>query len=226
MEVSSWSTLMETAKKSVLMESQPKCATTMGTSRRPWQVGWSSTFIRRRILGIWLIPMEKKFCNFKSTNISFSDFFFFRFLFKILLYIFTVGKKKFVTPMARCKSLLPMVQSRGSTLMEQKTSISPTAPKPLLKQTESGLWFCRTAKKKFTPTLARYYLKIFNLRKLLKLWFLQTREYPDGTIKILYDDGRCETRYTSGRIRIKDGDGKLLQDSANNSNAKSMPIKV
>ena len=58
---------------------------------------------------------------------------------------------------------------------------------------------------------------------------LQKREYPDGTVKILYDDGRCETRYTSGRIRIKDGDGKLLQDSINSGGgaaAKSMQIKV
>lgn len=39
------------------------------------------------------------------------------------------------------------------------------------------------------------------------------REYPDGTIKILYDDGKQETRYTSGRIRIKDREGKLLHDS-------------
>ena len=60
------------------------------------------------------------------------------------------------------------------------------------------------------------------------LYLLQKREYPDGTVKILYDDGRCETRYTSGRIRIKDGDGKLLQDSINNGGgaAKSMQIKV
>lgn len=71
-------------------------------------------------------------------------------------------------------------------------------------------------------------LSILNNFFSMLYYLLQKREYPDGTVKILYDDGRCETRYTSGRIRIKDGDGKLLQDSINNGGgaAKSMQIKV
>ncbi|XP_017786938.1 PREDICTED: RING finger protein PFF0165c [Nicrophorus vespilloides] len=39
------------------------------------------------------------------------------------------------------------------------------------------------------------------------------REYPDGTVKILYPDGLQETRYSNGRIRMKDKDGNLLMDS-------------
>ncbi|PSN35696.1 hypothetical protein C0J52_10191 [Blattella germanica] len=39
------------------------------------------------------------------------------------------------------------------------------------------------------------------------------REYPDGTVKILYPDGIQETRYSNGRIRVKDKDGKLVMDS-------------
>ncbi|OAD62354.1 Centromere protein J [Eufriesea mexicana] len=39
------------------------------------------------------------------------------------------------------------------------------------------------------------------------------REYPDGTIKLIYLDGTQETRYSNGRIRLKDKDGNLLMDS-------------
>ncbi|KAG8035477.1 hypothetical protein G9C98_006923 [Cotesia typhae] len=39
------------------------------------------------------------------------------------------------------------------------------------------------------------------------------REYPDGTVKFVYNDGTQETRYANGRIRIKDRDGHLLFDS-------------
>ncbi|XP_019871796.2 centromere protein J isoform X2 [Aethina tumida] len=39
------------------------------------------------------------------------------------------------------------------------------------------------------------------------------REYPDGTVKILYLDGSQETRYASGRIRKKDPEGNLVYDS-------------
>ncbi|VEN49488.1 unnamed protein product [Callosobruchus maculatus] len=39
------------------------------------------------------------------------------------------------------------------------------------------------------------------------------REYPDGTVKILYPDGTQETRYATGRIRIKDSNGVLIHDS-------------
>ncbi|XP_043516739.1 centromere protein J [Frieseomelitta varia] len=39
------------------------------------------------------------------------------------------------------------------------------------------------------------------------------REYPDGTIKLIYLDGTQETRYSNGRIRFKDKDGNLIRDS-------------
>lgn len=39
------------------------------------------------------------------------------------------------------------------------------------------------------------------------------REYPDGTVKLVYTDGRTETRYCNGRIRIKDKEGQLISDS-------------
>ncbi|KMQ95708.1 centromere protein j, partial [Lasius niger] len=39
------------------------------------------------------------------------------------------------------------------------------------------------------------------------------REYPDGTVKLVYADGTQETRYSSGRKRLKDKDGNLLMDS-------------
>ncbi|KAH9287146.1 Centromere protein J [Echinococcus granulosus] len=39
------------------------------------------------------------------------------------------------------------------------------------------------------------------------------RIYPDGTVKTVFKDGRQETRYASGRIRIKDNEGNLLVDT-------------
>lgn len=39
------------------------------------------------------------------------------------------------------------------------------------------------------------------------------REYPDGTIKFVYPDGTQETRYSNGRIRLKDKSGNLVMDS-------------
>lgn len=42
---------------------------------------------------------------------------------------------------------------------------------------------------------------------------VKKRVYPDGTVKILHGDGRQETRYSNGRVRIKDGQGKLIQDT-------------
>ncbi|XP_057340656.1 centromere protein J [Microplitis mediator] len=39
------------------------------------------------------------------------------------------------------------------------------------------------------------------------------REYPDGTIKYVYNDGTQETRYSNGRVRIKDKDGNLIMDA-------------
>jgi len=39
------------------------------------------------------------------------------------------------------------------------------------------------------------------------------RSYPDGTVKIVHMDGRQETRYAGGRVRVKDSKGVLLQDT-------------
>lgn len=39
------------------------------------------------------------------------------------------------------------------------------------------------------------------------------REYPDGTVKFVYPDGTQETRYSNGRIRLKDKSGNLVMDS-------------
>lgn len=39
------------------------------------------------------------------------------------------------------------------------------------------------------------------------------REYPDGTVKTVYANGHQETKYTSGRVRVKDKDGNVLMDT-------------
>lgn len=40
------------------------------------------------------------------------------------------------------------------------------------------------------------------------------REYPDGTLKIVYTKtGMCETRYANGRVRVKDANGALISDT-------------
>ncbi len=39
------------------------------------------------------------------------------------------------------------------------------------------------------------------------------RKYPDGTVKIVYFDGRQETQYASGRVRVKDKNGFLILDN-------------
>ncbi|GLG97780.1 Centromere protein J [Gryllus bimaculatus] len=39
------------------------------------------------------------------------------------------------------------------------------------------------------------------------------REYPDGTVKLVYLDGSQESRYASGRVRRKDKDGNIIMDS-------------
>ncbi|XP_019507952.1 PREDICTED: centromere protein J isoform X1 [Hipposideros armiger] len=39
------------------------------------------------------------------------------------------------------------------------------------------------------------------------------REYPDGTVKTVYANGHQETKYTSGRVRVKDKDGNILMDT-------------
>lgn len=40
------------------------------------------------------------------------------------------------------------------------------------------------------------------------------REDPDGTVKTIYADGRQETQYASGRVRVKQKD-KLPCDTLN-----------
>ncbi|XP_075054985.1 centrosomal P4.1-associated protein [Mixophyes fleayi] len=39
------------------------------------------------------------------------------------------------------------------------------------------------------------------------------REYPDGTVKTVYTNGQQETKYASGRVRVKDKDGKVIMDT-------------
>ncbi|XP_023683356.2 centrosomal P4.1-associated protein [Paramormyrops kingsleyae] len=39
------------------------------------------------------------------------------------------------------------------------------------------------------------------------------REYPDGTAKTIHADGRQETRYPTGRLRVKDKDGHIVMDT-------------
>jgi len=39
------------------------------------------------------------------------------------------------------------------------------------------------------------------------------RTYPDGTVKIVHTDGRQETRYAGGRVRVKNSQGVLIQDT-------------
>ncbi|XP_032036453.1 centromere protein J isoform X2 [Aythya fuligula] len=39
------------------------------------------------------------------------------------------------------------------------------------------------------------------------------REYPDGTVKTVYTNGHQETKYVSGRVRVKDKDGNILMDT-------------
>lgn len=55
-------------------------------------------------------------------------------------------------------------------------------------------------------------ITIFLFKKKKKRLF-QKREYPDGTVKIMYIDGLQETRYSNGRIRLKNKDGVLISDS-------------
>ncbi|KAM9300407.1 centrosomal P4.1-associated protein [Morus bassanus] len=39
------------------------------------------------------------------------------------------------------------------------------------------------------------------------------REYPDGTVKTVYLNGQQETKYVSGRVRVKDKDGNIIMDT-------------
>ncbi|XP_061230305.1 centromere protein J isoform X3 [Neopsephotus bourkii] len=39
------------------------------------------------------------------------------------------------------------------------------------------------------------------------------REYPDGTVKTVYMNGQQETKYVSGRVRVKDKDGNIIMDT-------------
>uniref|UniRef100_A0A8D2N0F7 Centrosomal P4.1-associated protein n=1 Tax=Zonotrichia albicollis TaxID=44394 RepID=A0A8D2N0F7_ZONAL len=39
------------------------------------------------------------------------------------------------------------------------------------------------------------------------------REYPDGSVKTVYMNGQQETKYGSGRVRIKDKDGNIIMDT-------------
>ena len=39
------------------------------------------------------------------------------------------------------------------------------------------------------------------------------RTYPDGTVKILHMDGRVETRFKEGRVKVKDARGIVIKDT-------------
>ncbi|XP_075448426.1 centrosomal P4.1-associated protein isoform X1 [Ascaphus truei] len=39
------------------------------------------------------------------------------------------------------------------------------------------------------------------------------REYPDGTVKTVYSNGQQETKYASGRVRVKDKEGNVIMDT-------------
>ena len=49
--------------------------------------------------------------------------------------------------------------------------------------------------------------------RVFLLFYFQRREYPNGTVKTVYEDGRQETKYSNGRLRIKDKNGNLVVDS-------------
>ena len=38
------------------------------------------------------------------------------------------------------------------------------------------------------------------------------RVYPDGIVKVLHMDGRVETRYKGGRVKVKDANGVVFED--------------
>ena len=54
-----------------------------------------------------------------------------------------------------------------------------------------------------------------NQNQFLKLcrFHLQRRECPDGTTKTVFTDGRQETHYASGRVRVKDANGAVVMDT-------------
>ncbi|XP_044261313.1 centromere protein J [Tribolium madens] len=52
-----------------------------------------------------------------------------------------------------------------------------------------------------------------NGQKEIETKEFKSREYPDGTVKILHPDGTQETKYANGRVRIKDCNGKLVLDT-------------
>nr|CAD7598701.1 unnamed protein product [Timema genevievae] len=61
-------------------------------------------------------------------------------------------------------------------------------------------------------TLGEKVLVLPNGQKEIHTAKFQRREYPDGTVKIVFLDGRQETRYPNGRLRIKDAKGNLILD--------------
>ncbi|XP_043928782.1 centromere protein J [Protopterus annectens] len=52
-----------------------------------------------------------------------------------------------------------------------------------------------------------------NGQKELHTLQFKRREYPDGTIKTVYANGQQETKYPTGRVRVKDKDGNIIMDS-------------
>ncbi|KAK6642192.1 hypothetical protein RUM44_013915 [Polyplax serrata] len=64
-----------------------------------------------------------------------------------------------------------------------------------------------------TNELGHKILLMANGQKEIHTKEFKKREYPDGTVKIVYTNGTQETRYPSGRVRLKDKNGHLVMDS-------------
>lgn len=47
----------------------------------------------------------------------------------------------------------------------------------------------------------------------MPLLFIQTLQYPDGTLRVKFPSGVLETKYPNGRVRVKDASGKLIIDT-------------
>ena len=54
---------------------------------------------------------------------------------------------------------------------------------------------------------------VTKLSSVLLIIVMQRRVYPDGTSKTVWNDGRQETCYASGRVRRRDARGELVLDA-------------
>lgn len=53
-----------------------------------------------------------------------------------------------------------------------------------------------------------------NGEKEIRTQNYKRREYLDGTVKILHNNGNIETRFLNGRTRVKNKQGRLISDTA------------